>query len=114
MPDITTTTVGSTSHTTVTQAKPGYKTTEFWLKVVALLLTILYASDAIPVGGEIDKLMAIGATVLGALGYTVSRTMVKRAGAAAIGNLPGSLIGQPIASQVESSVALVDDVPKAP
>lgn len=57
--------------------KPGYKTTEFWLKLAAVLLTALYASDAIPTSSVATKVAAIAATMLGALGYTVVRGMVK-------------------------------------
>lgn len=57
--------------------KPGYLTTEFWLKVAALILTALFASGVIPTSGPAAQITAIAATILGALGYTVSRTMVK-------------------------------------
>lgn len=57
--------------------KPGYKTSEFWLKLAAVLLTALYASDVIPTGGPVSKVAAIAATMLGAIGYTVVRGMVK-------------------------------------
>lgn len=62
--------------TTTPAIRPGYRTTEFWLKLAALLLTALYASGAM----TNDKVLAIAGivgTILGALGYTVSRTMVK-------------------------------------
>lgn len=67
----------ATDTATTTQTK-GYKTTEFWLKVLALLLTALYASGGIPTDGTTAKIVAIAATMLGALGYTVSRTLVKK------------------------------------
>lgn len=60
-----------------TPAKPGYLTTEFWLKVAALVLTALYASGVIPTAGTAATVVAIAATMLGALGYTVSRTLLK-------------------------------------
>lgn len=58
---------------------PGYLTTEFWLKVAAFVLTALYASGVIPTTGTVATIAAIAATMLGALGYTVSRTFVKTA-----------------------------------
>lgn len=61
--------------------KPGYKTTEFYMKLAAILLTAFYASGVIPIDGTWMKVAAIAATMLGALGYTVSRTMIKAAGA---------------------------------
>ncbi len=59
--------------------KPGYRTTEFWLKITAFVLTALFASGVIPTSGPVAQVAAITATMLGALGYTVSRTLVKNA-----------------------------------
>lgn len=56
--------------------KPGYKTTEFWLKLAALLLTAMYASGALTNSTAL-AIAGIAATILGSLGYTVSRTLVK-------------------------------------
>lgn len=58
--------------------KPGWKTTEFWLTLVTLILSMAYASglitsDTSPVG----KAIVFAAGILKALGYTVSRTLVK-------------------------------------
>lgn len=61
--------------------KPGYQTTEFWLKIAAIVLTALFASGAIPTSGPLATVTAIAATMLGALGYTVSRTFAKTGGA---------------------------------
>lgn len=55
---------------------PGWRTSEFWLKVAALALSALFASGAL----TNDTALAIAgmaATVLTALGYTVSRTLMK-------------------------------------
>lgn len=65
--------------TTTTTAKPGYATTEFWLKLAAIALTALFASGVIPTAGTAATVAAIAATMLGALGYTVSRTWAKSA-----------------------------------
>lgn len=60
--------------------KPGYKTTEFWMSVAAFALTAVFASGAVT--NEVAlSMLGIGATVLTALGYKVSRTMVKSASA---------------------------------
>lgn len=59
--------------------RPGFKTSEFWLKVAAFALTALFASGVIPTSGTVAQVAAIAATMLGALGYTVSRTLVKNA-----------------------------------
>ena len=58
-------------------AKAGYKTTEFWMKVAALVLTVLYSTGTIHTEGTGATIAAITATVLGALGYTVCRTWAK-------------------------------------
>lgn len=62
-----------------TDPKPGYKTSEFWLKLAAIALTALFASGVIPTSGPAATITAIAATMLGALGYTVSRSLVKAA-----------------------------------
>lgn len=56
---------------------PGWKTSEFYLKLLATLLTALFASGVIPTSGVISQVVAIVATMLGAIGYTVSRTQLK-------------------------------------
>ncbi len=56
--------------------KPGFKTSEFWLKLAAMVLTAIYASGALT-GNTALAVAGIAATILGALGYTVSRTIVK-------------------------------------
>lgn len=57
--------------------RPGWKTSEFWLKNVAMVLTALYASGVIPTGGQAAQVAAIIATMLGSMGYTVARTVLK-------------------------------------
>jgi len=64
--------------TAVVPAKAGYKTTEFWLSLAAMILGALFASGAISSGGTTDKIAGLVATILGSLGYTVSRTLVKK------------------------------------
>lgn len=65
-----------------TMMKPGYKTSEFWLKLMAVILTALYASGIIPTAGTAATIAAIVATVLTSLGYTVARTLLKSGGIA--------------------------------
>ena len=64
-----------------TAVKPGWQTTEFWLGLAATLLSALYASGVIPTSGAAATIAGIAATVLIALGYKVSRTLIKRAAA---------------------------------
>lgn len=64
--------------TTPAPTKPGYKTTEFWLTLAAMVLTALYAAGAFSDASATGKVMALAAGVLGSLGYTVSRAIVKK------------------------------------
>ena len=63
--------------------KPGYKTSEFWLSLAAVVVGLLYAAGVVADGSAFDKVLALAASLLGALGYTVSRGGVKKASAAA-------------------------------
>lgn len=55
--------------------KPGYKTSEFWLTLIAAVLAAVlpFVGDYPPIAQAIG----IGLSVLAALGYTSSRTSVK-------------------------------------
>lgn len=57
--------------------KAGYKTTEFYLSVLAMVLGSLMASGALVEGSVWAKIIGAGITVLAALGYTASRAKVK-------------------------------------
>jgi hypothetical protein len=59
------------------QEKPGYKTTEFWLKVAAILVSAVLASGLLPPESTVLKIVATVATILGALGYTGARVYLK-------------------------------------
>jgi hypothetical protein len=56
--------------------KPGYKTTEFWLAVVANTVGALLTSG-ITTNDTILKILGLVAMVLSSLGYTVTRSMAK-------------------------------------
>jgi hypothetical protein len=60
------------------EIKPGYKTTEFWLSLTAILVGAAIASGVFPVDSNGDKLLGLAATVLSSVGYTVSRSLVKK------------------------------------
>jgi hypothetical protein len=64
------------------QPRPGFQTSEFWLGLAASILTALYASGVFTTTTSL-AIAGIAATILGALGYTVSRTIVKKAATAA-------------------------------
>lgn len=57
--------------------KAGYKTSEFWLTLVAVVVGYLGTSGVWEEGTIGAKTITIVATVLAALGYTASRTLVK-------------------------------------
>jgi len=60
--------------------KPGYKTTEFWLSLLATLLGFLLASgvmDTVPEESWIARLIGGLVAVLATLGYSASRAKVK-------------------------------------
>jgi hypothetical protein len=58
-------------------AKPGYKSTEFWLSSAATVLGIALASGAVPEGGMAGQIIGGVLALLANLGYTASRTKVK-------------------------------------
>ena len=60
--------------------KPGYKTTEFWLSLLATLLGFLLASgamDQVAADSWIARIVGGLVAVLASLGYTASRAKVK-------------------------------------
>lgn len=60
--------------------KPGYKTSEFWLTVVATLIGLLFASGAVEEASGIGKIAGLAASVLATLGYSYSRGAAKSSG----------------------------------
>jgi hypothetical protein len=60
--------------------KPGFKTTEFWLSTLAMVLGVVLASGALPEGGLAGQIVGGVLSVLASLGYTASRTQVKKQG----------------------------------
>ena len=61
-----------------TPAKPGWKTSEFWLTLVANFVGACFASGVIAEGTTWGKLLGLAAMVLSTLGYTVNRTIQKK------------------------------------
>ena len=51
----------------------GIKTSEFWFSVVAAIAGLLYASGVIAPESGGDKILGLVATILSAMGYTISR-----------------------------------------
>jgi len=58
--------------------KPGYKTTEFWLSLAAMIVSMLFASGAISEGSDAAKVIGFVAAALTSLGYSVSRGLAKK------------------------------------
>ena len=59
--------------------KPGWQTTEFWLTLIALIVGALLSSGAVQEGTTLYQAITFAAVILSALGYTVSRSIVKKA-----------------------------------
>lgn len=62
------------------ETRPGYKTTEFWLSLLATVIGLVMASgalDNVPEDSWITKLIGGAVAVLTALGYSASRAKVK-------------------------------------
>jgi hypothetical protein len=61
-----------------TPVKPGYKTTEFWLTIIATVIGLLESSGVIGAGTQAEHVIGMVAGILTALGYTVSRGIAKK------------------------------------
>ena len=61
----------------MSQSKPGWKTTEFWLSLISVICGALVAGDVVTESSTIGTAVGAVISVLGALGYTASRTAVK-------------------------------------
>jgi hypothetical protein len=57
--------------------KPGYQTTEFWMTAGATVVGLAIASGVIPTTGYWPSIVALIVSAFAAMGYTVSRTVVK-------------------------------------
>jgi len=60
--------------------KPGYLTTEFWITVVVALGSLLWGAGVLdPEGaGTANKVFGLVISGLSAIGYTVTRGLVKK------------------------------------
>jgi hypothetical protein len=64
--------------TTPVAAKPGYKTTEFWLTAGATFVGLAIASGIVPETGVWPKIVGLVVAAFTSMGYTVSRGMAKK------------------------------------
>lgn len=62
----------------VKEAKPGYKTSEFWLTTLATLVSIALASGAVGEGTQAEKVIGYIVMGLNVAGYSVSRGLAKK------------------------------------
>ena len=56
---------------------PGWKTTEFWLTLAAIVVSALVGSGLFQEGSTVLKVLMAIAAVLAALGYGIGRAWVK-------------------------------------
>lgn len=59
------------------QEKPGYKTTEFWLSLLVIILGALMASGALGEQHWAVKMAGLGLDLLATMGYTAARAKTK-------------------------------------
>lgn len=59
--------------------KSGYKTTEFWLSVAAMVVSMLLASGVVADGSALASGLGLVASALAAAGYSWSRGKAKAA-----------------------------------
>jgi hypothetical protein len=64
----------------VDDIKPGFQTTEFWLTLLATVISAVMATNVIPDSSVVGRVLVIVAAILATLGYTVSRSIVKASG----------------------------------
>lgn len=57
--------------------KPGFKTTEFYLSLAAMILGAVAASGLIPADGPWLQILGLATSMLAGLGYTGQRMVIK-------------------------------------
>lgn len=60
------------------ERKPGFKTSEFWLSMAAVLVNAIIASEAIAPNSQAMKVLAMLSGLLAALGYAGMRFALKK------------------------------------
>ena len=66
--------------------KTGYKTTEFWLTLFAVILGAVLAAGLVPAEGPWLQIAGVAETALIAMGYTGARMNLKKV----VANLPAN------------------------
>lgn len=60
-------------------ARSGVKSSELWLSAAAIVTSSLLAEGTLPEGSVLHRVVTIAGIFLTAIGYTVSRAVVKKA-----------------------------------
>lgn len=88
------------------ETKPGYRSTEFWMSVAAMIVGVLLASGLFspddPTQGKILQALGVLASILASLGYTAGRAHTKATsikGAAFVAAAAASVPSQPPAEK---------------
>ena len=63
------------------ESKPGYKTSEWYLTLAAMIVSALMTSGLFTADSTVGQVVGFIGMILAQLGYTVSRAMVKSAAA---------------------------------
>lgn len=58
--------------------KPGFKTTEFWLSLAAVVVGAIAASGVVPSDSTWERVVGLVVSALAAVGYTGARLSLKR------------------------------------
>jgi exo-beta-1,3-glucanase (GH17 family) len=61
------------------EIKPGYKTTEFWISLAAVIIGSVVASGIVPADSVWERIIGLVVSALAALGYTGARLSIKKA-----------------------------------
>lgn len=59
--------------------KSGWRSSEFWLTILAHVLSVLILAEVFPPDSKWDKLAAVGLSMLAQYGYTAGRSRIKTA-----------------------------------
>jgi len=84
---------------------PGWRTSEAWLTLLAILLGALPSSGLIDGSPLLIKLVGMGVALLASLGYTTNRTSLKRAHLAAHAQLTCAMFRAPAPTETPCALA---------
>lgn len=82
---------------------PGWQTSEFILSTVAIVLGAVMATDLLNQHSTALQIAGVAASVLGALGYSTNRSMIKSASNRAAANAPATSVDQKVIVEPSAS-----------